>query len=261
MVHKEVIGVIPARWASSRFPGKPLVNIFGKSLIRRTYENALKSHLLDDLVVATDDQRIFNHVLEFGGRPFMTSESHINGTNRAHEVIEKHFPHCEIVVNIQGDEPCLNPAVIDMLIEKLKVTKDALITTPITKITNPNDIFLPSKVKCVFDKHGRALYFSRAPIPHAQNPKKSYDYYRHLGIYCFKREFLVQYRQLHESSLQMIEDLEQLKILEEGFPIHVCLVEDEEGIGVDTPEDLKRIEEILCHRENISLLQEELSPR
>lgn len=251
----EKIGVIPFRWQSSRFPGKALVNILGKSLIQRTYENSTQSKLLDRVVIATDDQRIFNHAQDFGAEVFMTSSSCPTGTDRTCEVIDRHFPQAEIVVNIQGDEPCLNPDVLDALIVKLQETPEALVTTPVAKITDPRDIFSPSAVKCVFDQNGRALYFSRAPIPFPQTANKIHDYYRHLGVYCFRKPFLLELATIKPTRLQEIEDLEQLKILERGLPIHVCLVEDQ-AIGVDTPEDLKRIEEILCQKESTSLSQE-----
>ncbi len=244
MTENQVVGVIPARWESSRFPGKPLVDILGKSLIKRSYENARQCSRLDELVVATDDQRIYDHVLEFGGKACMTSESCPSGTDRVNEAIERDFPHASIVVNIQGDEPCLDPAVIDTLIERLEQT-DADVTTPIAKIVNPEQIFSPSSVKCVFDIHGRALYFSRAPIPFPQKVEKIHDYYRHLGVYCFRRPFLKLYAEMDNTRLQSIEDLEQLKILEAGYPIYVSIVEDQ-GIGVDSPEDLKKVQEILC---------------
>ncbi|MCC5832589.1 MAG: 3-deoxy-manno-octulosonate cytidylyltransferase [Chlamydiales bacterium] len=245
MTEHQVVGVIPARWQSSRFPGKPLANILGKSLIKRTYENALKSSRLNTLVVATDDRRIYDHVLEFGGKACMTSEECATGTDRVNEAIQAHFPEASIIVNIQGDEPCLDPLVIDTLVEKLEQTPNAVVTTPIAKITDPQDIFSPTAVKCVFDGFGRALYFSRAPIPFPQNVKKIHDYYRHLGIYCFRQPFLKQYAEMERSRLQEIEDLEQLKILEAGYPIYISFVEDQ-GIGIDTPEDLKRVEEVLC---------------
>lgn len=250
MTEHQVVGVIPARWDSSRFPGKPLATILGKSLIKRTYENALKSSRLDSVVVATDDQRIYDHVQDFGGAACMTSKECPTGTDRVNEAVQTHFPKASIVVNIQGDEPCLDPHVIDTLIDRLERTPNAVMTTPIAKITDPQHIFSPTAVKCVFDAEGRALYFSRAPIPFPQNAKKIHDYYRHLGIYCFRRPFLKQYVEMECSRLQDIEDLEQLKILEAGYPIYLSLVEDQ-GIGVDTPEDLKKIEELLCA--NISL--------
>lgn len=239
------IGVIPVRWKSTRFPGKPLADLLGKSLIRRTYENAKRSRRLDRLVVGTDDPRIFDHVQEFGGEVYMTSEACSTGTDRVWEVIRDHFADASIVVNVQGDEPCLDPHVIDQLVERLEETEEALITTPITKILDPSEIFSPTTVKCVFDQRGRALYFSRAPLPFPYKADRIHDYYRHHGVYCFRRPFLQQYAEMERTRLQNIEDLEQLKILESGYPIHISIV-DAQGIGVDTPEDLKRVEEILC---------------
>jgi 3-deoxy-manno-octulosonate cytidylyltransferase (CMP-KDO synthetase) len=246
----KTVGVIPARWQSSRFPGKPLAHILGKSLIRRTYENALRSKSLDAVVVATDDQRIFDHVQEFGAKVFMTSPSSPTGTDRAWEVIEHHFKDAEVIVNIQGDEPCLDPAVIDTLVNKLCLTPAAMLTTPVAIITDPKAIASPNDVKCVFDCEGKALYFSRSPIPFTRSG--SFPYYRHLGVYCFRRSFMQKYALLARTPLQQREDLEQLKILENGFPIHVCIVEDQ-ATGVDTPEDLKAVEKLLCQKENICL--------
>lgn len=251
MAQDQIVGIIPARWSSRRLPGKPLANILGKTLIQRTYENAQNCHLLDALVVATDDERIFDHVRSFGGTVVMTSPNCPTGTDRVCEAIERHFPQATIVVNIQGDEPCLDPLVIDELVGTIQSNPEAVLATPVTRIVDPQDIFSPSSVKCVFDKNGRALYFSRAPIPFPQNQKKIHDYYRHLGIYCFKRDFLFKYHAMEMSRIQEIEDLEQLKVLENGYPIHVCVVEDQ-GVNVDTPEDLKRLETYLC-QESISL--------
>ncbi len=244
MTENQVVGVIPVRWMSSRFPGKPLADILGKSLIRRTYENANKSSRLDRLVIATDDQRILEHVQEFGAEAYLTTEKCPTGTDRVYEVIRDHFPSASLVVNIQGDEPCLEPSVIDTLVDRVLQTPDALVATPITKILDEEDVLLPGVVKCVFDSLGRALYFSRAPIPFSKNGTKN-NYYRHLGVYCFRREFLEKYTAMSIARLQEIEDLEQLKILEAGYPIHVSLVETQ-GIGVDTPEDLRKVEELLC---------------
>lgn len=245
MTENQAIGVIPVRWKSARFPGKPLADLLGKSLIRRTYENSCKSARLDRVVIATDDPRILEHVQEFGAEAYMTSEECPTGTDRVYEVVKNNFADASFIVNIQGDEPCLDPVVIDKLIDRLEEIPEAVVSTPITKITHSSDIFNPSVVKCVFDTFGRALYFSRAPIPFSQNSDKNHDYYRHLGIYCFRRTFLQQYAKMSKTRLQQIEDLEQLKILEMGYPIHITCVEDQ-GIGVDTPEDLKKIEGILC---------------
>ena len=245
----QVIGVIPARWASSRFPGKPLADLLGKSLIQRTYENAIDASSLDRVVVATDDRRIFDHVTDFGGLVVMSDQKCATGTDRVFEATAEHYPDAGIVVNIQGDEPSLDPSVIDRLVEKLEHIEGAVLTTPVAKITDPAQIDSPQTVKCVFDERGRALYFSRAPIPFSRDCEKRHDSYRHLGVYCFRRDFLETYCSFKPSPLQQIEDLEQLKVLEMGYPIHVCVVEDE-GVGVDTPEDLERVKTQLCNREN-----------
>lgn len=247
----QVIGVIPARWQSSRFPGKPLAPILGKSLIRRTYENALRCKHLDALYIATDDERIRAHAEEFGAQVFMTSVSCPTGTERVFEVLGLHTEETEIVVNIQGDEPCIDPLVIDILIDKLRSTPEAVMTTPVAQISSIQAASCPNQVKCVFDKNGRALYFSRAAIPFTRLERQN-AYYRHIGIYCFRHSFLKEYVRLEKTPLQESEDLEQLKILESGYPIHTCLVQDQ-TIGVDTPEDLKILESLLCQKENIYL--------
>lgn len=244
MTRNKIIGVIPARWKSSRFPGKPLVDILGKSLIRRTYEQASASACLDELVVATDDERILEHVIQFGGKACLTSPSCPNGSHRVYETISAYFPDASIVVNIQGDEPCLNHKVIDSLVNSIKSNDESVVTTPICKITNSDDVLNPNVVKTVFDTNKRALYFSRSPIPFYRSMNHG-DFYRHLGVYCFRYEFLERYVIAAPTRLQTMEDLEQLKILELGYPIHVVIVDDF-SIGVDTPEDVKKVEEILC---------------
>ncbi len=245
-----IVGVIPARWQSSRFPGKPLAHLLGKSLIRRTYENALQCNRLDALVIATDDQRIYEHAKEFGAQVFMTSPACPTGTDRAWEVVNRHFADADIIINIQGDEPCLDPFIIDTLVDKLCTTPSAVLATPVAPMSDMEAILSPHIVKCVFDRHGKALYFSRSPIPFARSSAPIF--YRHLGIYCFRRQFMETYVELTHTPLQGHEDLEQLKVLESGFPIHVCVVEDQ-ARGVDTPEDLKYIESLLCQKENIYL--------
>jgi len=254
---KKVVGIIPARWQSSRFPGKPLAEILGKSLIQRTYENAACCKCLDSLAIATDDARIFQHAETFGAQAFMTSPSCATGTDRVWEVIERYFPEAEIIVNIQGDEPCLDPAVIDALVEQLQTNPEAMMTTPVSLMDDETQVFQPNTVKCVFDCQGRALYFSRSPIPYAQKFKA--QYFRHIGIYCFRRETLRRFVSLETTLLQACEDLEQLKMLENGVAIHVCKVHDQ-ARGVDTPEDLKLVEELLCQKENMSLSLAALSP-
>ncbi len=247
---KRVVGVIPARWQSSRFPGKPLVKILGKSLIQRTYENAVQCKSLDRLVIATDDSRIFEHAQSFGAKVCMTSLACATGTDRSWEVIESSFPDAEIVVNIQGDEPCLDPEVVDLLVTQLQQNPDVVMTTPVSPITDRHQALMPNVVKCVFDRNGRALYFSRSPIPFAQAQDRIPPYYRHIGVYCFRRAALRHYVMLGKTPLQECEDLEQLKMLENGLPIHVCMVDDQ-AAGVDTPADLKLVEKLLWQKENI----------
>lgn len=258
MSSNAIVGIIPARWASTRFPGKPLVDILGKSLIQRTYEQAKGSSLIDCLAVATDDQRIASHVEAFGGVALMTSEECLTGTDRVHEAIQEYFPKAEIVVNIQGDEPCLDPAVVDAIIGRLQNTPEAVLSTPVTPITHPEDLSNPAVVKCVFDYHGKALYFSRSPIPFSRKEGTFHEIFRHVGLYCFRRAFLSQYACLPPSRLQRLEDLEQLKVLEAGYPIHVCVVK-EFGMEVNTPEDIKKVETFLCHQENTFSSQAALS--
>ena len=257
MTKAKVIGVIPARYQSSRFPGKVLADILGKSLIRRTYENMLKCELLEELVIATDDMRVVNHAESFGAKAVMTLASHESGTDRAAQAIRDHFPHAEIVVNIQADEPCLHPKVVDTLICDMIANREAVMTTPVVKITDFEQITNPSIPKCVFDVNHKALYFSRQPIPYPCKIEHP-DYYRHMGVYCFRSHFLQTYATLPYSRLRATEDLEQLKVLDHGYPIHISIVEYD-GVEVNHPDDIRKVEEFLC-RENTSLSLEELSP-
>lgn len=266
----KVLGVIPARYDSVRFPGKLLKQILGKTLIQRTYENAILAKGLDEIIVATDDIRIFQHVKDFGGHVVMTSKDCATGTDRVAEVLRSGFFEYSIVTIIQGDEPCLNPEVIDVLIEELKNASsddEIVMTTPVVKLKQIDDILNPSVVKCVFDKTRKALYFSRAPVPYPKaltqfntmvnDPQKichflsKHEFYRHLGIYCSTRDFLLEYTQMPPTRLQMAEDLEQLKILENNYSIRVAIVEDE-GIGVDLPQDIQKVEDILCSQNTYS---------
>jgi 3-deoxy-manno-octulosonate cytidylyltransferase (CMP-KDO synthetase) len=250
----KVIGIIPARYASKRFFGKMLANIFDTSLIRMTYENTLKSEALDEVVVATDHKMIFDHVRSFGGKVYMTGEEHICGTDRVAEVAIKHFPDAEIIVNVQGDEPCLDPSVITALVDMLQKEKKAQVATPVTLIENEEQFRSPSIVKCVFDKENRALYFSRSPIPYTLRYDPKLPIYRHIGVYAFKPSFLQTYCSLMKTPLQEREDLEQLRILEHGYSLYVCHVSTE-TIGVDIPDDLKKVENYLCQK-NTSLSPE-----
>lgn len=249
-----VIGVIPARFASTRFPGKPLVEILGKTLIQRTYENAKECHALNDIVVATDDKRIFDHVKGFGGHVVMTSEECPTGTDRIAEVLKRHreFDKAEIIINIQGDEPCLDPDVITKVVHILDHDKDAVMSTAIVPL-HPDEANNSSVVKCVIDKNHNALYFSRALIPAGLTLKMQpkVHYYKHMGIYGYRREFLLMYPALTPTPLMLAENLEQLKVLEHGYRIKAAVVTGE-SIGVDLPEDIKKVEQLLCKQNTSS---------
>jgi 3-deoxy-manno-octulosonate cytidylyltransferase (CMP-KDO synthetase) len=241
-----IIGMIPARYGSTRFPGKPLALIAGKSLIQRTYENAKQCALLDDLIIATDDMRIFEHVSQFGGKAVMTSPDCPNGTERLAEAIRMHAADVDIVVNIQGDEPCMEREVIEKVVDLLDQDELAVMSTAVIKIQSEDDAYNRSVNKCVIDQNNNALYFSRSLIPggHSGKWRSDITYYKHLGIYCYRRDFLLHYAELAPTPLQQAEDLEQLKVLEHGFRIKAAVVESR-SIGVDTPDDIKKIERMI----------------
>jgi 3-deoxy-manno-octulosonate cytidylyltransferase (CMP-KDO synthetase) len=250
----KVAGIIPARYSSSRFPGKALAQILGKSLIQRTYENALLCPLLSDLIVATDDSRIFEHVEAFGGKAVMTSPECPTGTDRLAEAVKNtsFLNHVDIFLNIQGDEPCLDPKVMQAVIEALQEDPQAPVSTAITPLL-PEEAHLSSTVKCVIDLQQYALYFSRALIPGSKTLSfnKKHPYWKHLGLYCYRRDFLLRYPDLSSTPLQQCEDLEQLKILEHGYKIKTAIVETE-SMDVNTPEDIKKVELLLCKQNTYS---------
>jgi 3-deoxy-manno-octulosonate cytidylyltransferase (CMP-KDO synthetase) len=240
----KTLGIIPARYASTRFLGKPLVNIHGKPMIQRVYEQATQAQLLAKTVVATDDMRIFDAVKNFGGEVIMTSATHPSGTDRCAEVLQQ-YPDFEAIVNIQGDEPFIQPSQIDKTIGILLKNKRIGIATLAKKITNIEFLHNSNVVKVVFDKKMHALYFSRHAIPFVRGVEtkdwlKPQDFYKHLGLYAFRTKTLLKIAQLPPSSLEKSESLEQLRWLENGFRIGVALTELE-TIGIDTPEDLARI--------------------
>lgn len=252
---QKVIGIIPARFGSTRFPGKPLIQILGKSLIQRTYENSQQAKHLDRVIVATDDQRIFDHVKEFGGEVYMTSVDCATGTDRLAEIIKNDpaLADVEIIVNIQGDEPTIDPHVIEAVAKALEDDPQAVMSTAIVSLTDREAATNPHTVKCVVDRHGYALYFSRALIPASKqlefNTKTSY--YKHIGLYAYRREFLLHYSELQPTPLQLAEDLEQLKVLEHGFRIKTALVQSE-CVDVNTPEDIKKVEQLICKQNTFS---------
>jgi 3-deoxy-manno-octulosonate cytidylyltransferase (CMP-KDO synthetase) len=240
----KTLGIIPARYASTRFPGKPLIDIHGKTMIQRVYEQAAQAQLLQKIVVATDDSRIFDTVKIFGGEVMMTSDAHPSGTDRCAEVL-KQYPDFDAVVNIQGDEPFIQPAQIDKTISVLLKNKQIGIATLAKKIVDAAFLHNPNVVKVVFDTKLRALYFSRHAIPfvrgvHEKDWLEQQYFYKHIGLYAFRAKTLLKIAALPPSFLEKSESLEQLRWLENGFKIGVALT-DLETIGIDTPEDWKRI--------------------
>ena len=253
-MHKnnKTLGIIPARFASSRFPGKPLAEIMGKSMIRRVYEQVQKADRISEVVVATDDERIFNHVKSFGGNVLMTSKEHQSGTDRCAEVIEnQQFSDFDLIVNIQGDEPFINPIQIDLLIDFLCQNHGFEIATLAKKIDSKEAIFNPNIVKAVFGSNQKALYFSRHPIPFFRGISEEIwhekgNFFKHIGLYAFRKETLKIISKLPQSPLEKAESLEQLRWLENGYSIGVEIT-DLETFGIDSPEDLKKVEGVKKH--------------
>ena len=243
----KILAVIPSRYASTRFPGKPLVDIQGKPMIQWVYENASKA--IENVFVATDDERIFSLVTNFGGKAVYTSKNHNTGTDRCAEALDKIKSkldiNFEIVLNIQGDEPLLQPEQITSLIDCFKDPKTE-IATLIKKINDYDELVNPNNVKITFNKDFYAMYFSRSTIPCIRNAKdvkewiNLHKFYKHIGIYAFKSDILRRITKLQSSSLERAESLEQNRWLENGYKIKVIITEIE-NIGIDTPEDLKKL--------------------
>jgi 3-deoxy-manno-octulosonate cytidylyltransferase (CMP-KDO synthetase) len=246
------VGIIPARYGSSRFPGKPLALISGKSLIQRTYENAKRFKELCEVVVATDDERIFSHVESFGGKAVHTSADCPTGTDRLAEVVRNkpEYQQIDYFFNLQGDEPLVDPSVISKICILMQDDKEAVMGTAVVPLSSKKEAMRPSVVKCVMDLKQNALHFSRSLIPVTQsgefNPR--HTYYRHIGIYCYTRELLLHYAELPATPLQEMEQLEQLKLLEHGYRIKVAVVQENTiSPAVDYPEDIKNVEQVLCN--------------
>lgn len=236
-----ILGIIPARFASTRFPGKPLADIGGKSMIRRVYEQCKKCSSLSQVVVATDDERIAAHVKEFG-EVILTAAEHPSGTDRCREALSRIGESFDYVINIQGDEPFINPSQIDLLAGLLNGKTE--LATLAKVITEERQLQDPNVVKVVTDKNGTALYFSRNPIPYQRSAGGQewhglYGYKKHIGIYAYRTDILEQITKLPVSALEQSESLEQLRWLENGYRIQVGLT-DLETAGIDTPEDLER---------------------
>jgi len=238
-----ILGIIPARYASTRFPGKPLVDISGKTMIQRVYEQAKKCSSFADVVVATDDDRIFDHVLAFDGKAVMTSAEHQSGTDRCAEVASKH-PEYDIIINIQGDEPYIDPEQITKLAACFN-DPGTQIATLVKKIHSVEELHNANSPKVLINKLSEAIYFSRSPLPHIrgqepQNWLNYYTYFKHIGIYGYRADILQQITKLPVSPLEKAESLEQLRWIENGYKIKVAETELE-TVAVDTPEDLNKL--------------------
>lgn len=243
----KTIGIIPARFASTRLPGKPLADIAGKPMIQHVYERS-RSANLDELLVATDDERILNAVKNFGGKAIMTSENCNSGTERCADALLKTKKEFDAVINIQGDEPLLDSSHIQLLVNVLKAG-EAQIATIITPISKFEELFQPSVVKVVLNNKNEALYFSRSVIPFVRNYKenewlKKNIFYKHIGMYGYKTEALNKIVGLLPSPLEEAESLEQLRWIENGFAVQ-CIIADKETISVDTEEDLERVKKLI----------------
>lgn len=244
-----ITAIIPARFASTRFPGKPLVKIAGKTMIERVCERVCSSKTIDRVIVATDDQRIFQAVTAFGGEAWMTRDDHASGTDRLAEVADK--LQTDLVVNVQGDEPLISPAMIDAAVAPLRDDPSIPMGTLKSAISDWQEFRDPNVVKVVTDHAGYALYFSRSPIPFPRDewqagssPMAALGAYKHIGLYVYRRDFLLRFAAMPQSRLEELEKLEQLRVLEHGFRIRVVET-DQTCIGVDTPEDVARVEMLL----------------
>ena len=243
----KIIGIIPSRYASTRFPAKSLAVIKGKSMIQRVYEQAQQSSALNDVIVATDHSEIYDHVKKFGGEVCMTRADHVSGTDRCHEALMLQRKKYDYVINIQGDEPFIQPQQIDLLAGKLDGVTE--IATLIKALTTQEQLFSATIVKVVCNNVKEALYFSRSAIPHIRNtPEKDWigkhKFYKHIGMYAYRTDVLERLHRLSVSSLEKAESLEQLRWLENGFRISVAETTTE-TLGIDTPEDLEKALQIL----------------
>lgn len=239
-----IAGIIPARYASTRFPGKPLIDILGKSMIQRVYEEAAKSKFLDKVVVATDDVRIMEHVKQFGGEAVMTADNHPSGTDRCYDALLQIGEAYNYVINIQGDEPFIDPAQID---ELAAILTDGTVelATQMIPVSNYEELFDRGEVKIVLNDKMEALYFSRMVIPfikgvEEQDWHKHHKYYRHVGMYAYRRDVLAHITKLPVSALEKAESLEQLRWLESGFKIK-CVTTGFDSHCIDTPEDIDKV--------------------
>ena len=238
----KVLGIIPARYASSRFPGKPLIDLKGKTMIQRVYEGAKKSTRITEVIVATDDQRIYDEVVRFGGKAMMTNENHPSGTDRCAEVAAN-FSEMDVVINIQGDEPLVDFRQLDQLIDAFENPKTDIATLGNLSLTY-EDINNPNRIKVVVNAKNTALYFSRSAIPNSYhskgNPLENYPYMRHIGLYAYRSTVLQELTKLEPTSLEKIESLEQLRWLYYGYTIQMVETTIETP-NIDVPDDVEKV--------------------
>lgn len=233
------LAIIPARYASSRFPGKPLIELKGKSMIQHVFDRVKNGNLFDKVVVATDDQRIYDHVKGFGGNVEMTKTQHETGTDRCGELVANKYVDYDIVVNIQGDEPLVSTQQLNTLInafqeDQVKIATLGIHTSEAAEINDPN------RIKIVLDKFQNALYFSRSPIPFLRNESSDFKYIRHIGLYAFRTKTLLELVELNQGTLEKLESLEQLRWMENGYKINVQFTSIETP-NIDVPEDVEKV--------------------
>lgn len=237
--------VIPARYASTRLPGKPLADIAGKPMIVRVYEQASRAKRLSGVIAAVDDERVYEAVVSHGGKAMMTAKHHPTGTDRLAEVAAAH-PEAELIINVQGDEPLIEPDLIDALAAAFEEESELQMATVKSPMTDENEMRNPNNVKVVTDKEGYALYFSRSLLPYPRE-NTGVTVYKHIGIYAYRRDFLLQYARMEPTALEQTESLEQLRALENGYKIKV-IATDFKFVGVDTPEDLAEVNRLYKER-------------
>ena len=237
----KIIGVIPVRYDSERFPGKALVQLWDKPILQHVYERVAKSNMLDRVIIATDDTRVQEKARSFDAPVVMTSKDCFSGSDRVAQAVKD--LDCEIVVNIQADQPVLPTQILEEIIKPLLVQPALLIVTPIYPLTDLSGLNNPNTVKVIVDKEGYAIYFSRSPIPYVRNKIQDIQlFYKHIGVYAYRKEFPLEYAKLPPSHLEKTEGLEQLRILENGYRIKTVLV-NSDSVSVDTKEDLESIRE------------------
>ena len=246
-----IVGIIPARMGSTRFPGKALADIGGKSMVQRVWEQVKKANSLSEVLVATDDSAIFQTVLSFGGKAIMTSVNHVSGTDRCQEAYANWGETADYIINIQGDEPFINPIEIDRL-ASICIEKQPELATLAIPFEKPEDLLSPNTAKCIVNKHGHALYFSRSVVPYIRSVMtnaewlQSFPYLSHIGMYAYRADILAEITQLPPSPLEQAESLEMLRWVENGYTIQVGTAQHASH-GVDTPQDLDRVMEQFKH--------------